>query len=358
MTRVDDADVAHRVFHALELERAVYYLQETLPHGGRDLRALVVGGRVLAAIERVGSGWRANLARGARARPTELSAEQERLCLEAAAVAGGRLRGRRPAARRRRARVRARAQRDPRLARAAGGDGRRRGGGARRARGDARQRSSASSRGPMTPRCSAVATSAPAAPASRERAQVAGVAHAAAGEQLEVWEGGVELGDQPDVRPRAAAHARQVEHDRLAQARRGAGARPRRARGRPASCGSGDSTRPSRRSTLRTTAPSGSSASSRSSASAPVSVSVPTMTRCAPRSEQRPRPLRLADAGVDHDARLARQRGDASRVARLAPPIASRSATYSSSSPSSARNARASASGSPSSPPMTLWTGR
>ena len=89
MTRVDDADVAYRVFHALELERAVYYLQATLPHDGRDVRALVVGGRVLAAIERVGSGWRANLARGATARPTELSAEQERLCLEAAAAHGG-----------------------------------------------------------------------------------------------------------------------------------------------------------------------------------------------------------------------------------------------------------------------------
>jgi ribosomal protein S6--L-glutamate ligase len=88
MTRVDDADVAYRVFHALELERAVYYLQEALPHDGRDLRALVVGGRVLAAIERVGSGWRANLARGATAQPTRLSADQERLCLEAAAALG------------------------------------------------------------------------------------------------------------------------------------------------------------------------------------------------------------------------------------------------------------------------------
>ena len=52
MTRVDDGDVAYRVFHALELERAVYYLQAALPHAGRDLRAFVVGGRVLAAIER------------------------------------------------------------------------------------------------------------------------------------------------------------------------------------------------------------------------------------------------------------------------------------------------------------------
>jgi RimK family alpha-L-glutamate ligase len=88
MTRVDDADVAYRVFHALALERAVYYLQEALPHGGRDVRAFVVGGRALAAIERIGSGWRANLARGARARATDLTAEQERLCVEAAGALG------------------------------------------------------------------------------------------------------------------------------------------------------------------------------------------------------------------------------------------------------------------------------
>ena len=87
MTRIDDRDVAYRVFHALEIERAVYYLQKALP-ADRDLRAFVVGGRVLAAIERVGAGSRANLARGAQARPTELSAEQERLCLAATETLG------------------------------------------------------------------------------------------------------------------------------------------------------------------------------------------------------------------------------------------------------------------------------
>ena len=61
---------------------------QALPHDGRDVRAFVVGGRVLAAIERVGAGWRANLARGARARATTLTAEQERVCLEAAAALG------------------------------------------------------------------------------------------------------------------------------------------------------------------------------------------------------------------------------------------------------------------------------
>src|SRR4051812_13205403 len=88
MARVEDRDVVQRVFRALEIERAVYYLQETVPHDGVDVRALVVGDRVVAAIERVGTGWRANLARGAVARPVTLSAERAALAVRAAAVLG------------------------------------------------------------------------------------------------------------------------------------------------------------------------------------------------------------------------------------------------------------------------------
>ena len=88
MVRVEDRDVAQRVFRALELERAVYYLQETLPHSGRDVRALVVGERAVASIERVGEGWRTNLARGGHARPVRLDARQECLCVQAAAALG------------------------------------------------------------------------------------------------------------------------------------------------------------------------------------------------------------------------------------------------------------------------------
>ncbi|HEY7076826.1 MAG TPA: RimK family alpha-L-glutamate ligase [Solirubrobacteraceae bacterium] len=86
MARVDDPDVAQRVFRALELERAVYYLQET--RTGSDVRAMVVGGRVIAAVERVGDGWRANLARGARARPVALEPGRAELCLRAVAAVG------------------------------------------------------------------------------------------------------------------------------------------------------------------------------------------------------------------------------------------------------------------------------
>jgi RimK family alpha-L-glutamate ligase len=88
MARVEDRDVAQRVFRALEIERAVYYLQETLPHEGVDARAMVVGDRVVAAIERVGTSWRANLARGATARAITLDEPRAELCVRAAAALG------------------------------------------------------------------------------------------------------------------------------------------------------------------------------------------------------------------------------------------------------------------------------
>ncbi len=93
LVRVDDPDVAHRVFAALDVERAVFYLQETVPHDGSDVRALVLGGRVIAAIERRGSDWRTNLARGASASATTLGTEYEALCVRAAAVAGAEIAG-------------------------------------------------------------------------------------------------------------------------------------------------------------------------------------------------------------------------------------------------------------------------
>jgi RimK family alpha-L-glutamate ligase len=51
IVRVEDRDVARRVFRALELERAVYYVQRTIaPPGRRNLRALVVAGEIAGAM--------------------------------------------------------------------------------------------------------------------------------------------------------------------------------------------------------------------------------------------------------------------------------------------------------------------
>ena len=331
MTRVDDADVAYRVFHALALERAVYYLQETLPHDGRDLRAFVVGGRVLAAIERVGPGWRANLARGARARADGAERRAGAHVPGGRRGAGRRLRGRRPAARRRREYV-------LELNGIPGWHG-------------LQEATGADVAAALVAHLEAVVSEARPARAPDdaavqrrrdERARRAGVARARAGPRRRAR------------RRRRAARARRRRRGARRSARRpaprrcppapGRGRSPRAvparcsratasSAGRPASRGSGDSARPSRRSTLRTT--SGSSASSRSSASAPVSVSVPTITRCAPSSSSaRARSGSLTPASTMTRASRASAR-DRRRRCRRAPVIASRSATYSSSSPSS-----------------------
>jgi RimK family alpha-L-glutamate ligase len=85
IVRVEDRDLAHRTFRALELERAVYYVQRTIaPAGRRNLRVLVVGGEVAGAMERVSDSWRANVARGARPRAVALTEAVRGLALAAA----------------------------------------------------------------------------------------------------------------------------------------------------------------------------------------------------------------------------------------------------------------------------------
>jgi RimK family alpha-L-glutamate ligase len=88
MVRVSDEEIAHRVFRALELERAVYYVQEAIPHEGRDVRAFVVGQRVVAAAFRTADGWRTNIARGGRPQGVELPREWEEMSLKAARAVG------------------------------------------------------------------------------------------------------------------------------------------------------------------------------------------------------------------------------------------------------------------------------
>ncbi|MBP6668568.1 MAG: RimK family alpha-L-glutamate ligase [Gemmatimonadales bacterium] len=88
MSRVSDEDMAWRVFRVIETIRGVYYLQRFVPHGGRDLRAFVVGDRVLGAIERRADGWRTNVSRGGRATATTLPAAWADLAVRAARAVG------------------------------------------------------------------------------------------------------------------------------------------------------------------------------------------------------------------------------------------------------------------------------
>ena len=89
MMRVTDAELAWRTFRTLERTQSVLYLQQFIKHRGWDLRAFVLGGRVLTAMRRhARNGWRTNVAQGARAEPVLLDASQEKLALAAAAAVG------------------------------------------------------------------------------------------------------------------------------------------------------------------------------------------------------------------------------------------------------------------------------
>jgi RimK family alpha-L-glutamate ligase len=88
MVRVSDEEMAYRVFRTIEQIRGVYYLQRAIEHDGADLRAFVIGGRVVAAIERRSDAWRTNLARGGRARRVALSEDRSTLALRATAAVG------------------------------------------------------------------------------------------------------------------------------------------------------------------------------------------------------------------------------------------------------------------------------
>jgi RimK family alpha-L-glutamate ligase len=90
MFRTDNPEVALRVVRTLDQVRAVFYVQQAIDHGGRDVRAFVVGGRVLGAIERRAAAgeWRTNVALGGTARAVNLSDEWAQMALDAAAVVG------------------------------------------------------------------------------------------------------------------------------------------------------------------------------------------------------------------------------------------------------------------------------
>jgi len=86
MVMVEDADVAHRVFRALEMGRYVYYLQEFLPHDNEDFRLFVVGGEVVSAMRRRGQSWKTNITRGAIAEYIEPDPTLGRLALKTAEI--------------------------------------------------------------------------------------------------------------------------------------------------------------------------------------------------------------------------------------------------------------------------------
>ena len=93
--RISHRELAWPRVHALERVGAVLYLQQVIRHPGFDLRAFVLNGAVLGAMRRHAppGDWRTNVSLGGRAEPYRLSAEEERLAIDAARAVGAQVAG-------------------------------------------------------------------------------------------------------------------------------------------------------------------------------------------------------------------------------------------------------------------------
>ncbi len=97
LARVNGPDQARVVLEQKKelgsFHHAIFYVQEYVEKPDRDIRAYVVGNRVLAASYRTAKHWVTNAARGAESVPCPLTPEIEDLALRACSAVGARLAG-------------------------------------------------------------------------------------------------------------------------------------------------------------------------------------------------------------------------------------------------------------------------
>ena len=92
-TRVIDREVASTIFRAITFHHGVIYIQEFVPHGYSDVRAFVIGDRVVAAMRRVAKSWKTNYSQGARPMPLELEKKLEEIAVKSAKLVGCKVAG-------------------------------------------------------------------------------------------------------------------------------------------------------------------------------------------------------------------------------------------------------------------------
>ncbi|MFI9720163.1 lysine biosynthesis protein LysX [Streptomyces sp. NPDC052396] len=93
LSKVNDRDAAETLIEHKQAMRApqhsVFYVQELIDKPGRDIRVIVLGDQVVAAVYRRSDHWITNTARGAATEPCELTPELAKLALRAAEAVGG-----------------------------------------------------------------------------------------------------------------------------------------------------------------------------------------------------------------------------------------------------------------------------
>jgi len=93
LAKINDRDAAEAVlehkFTLGSVQHSVFYIQEYIEKPGRDIRAVVIGDRVLTAMYRKSEHWITNTARGGNGELCPISPEIEDLSLRAAQSVGG-----------------------------------------------------------------------------------------------------------------------------------------------------------------------------------------------------------------------------------------------------------------------------
>ena len=83
-TRLKDPEIASTISSAITFYHGVIYLQEFVHHGFSDIRAFVVGDRVVAAMRRVANSWKTNYSQGARPEQIRLDKSMEEMAIKSA----------------------------------------------------------------------------------------------------------------------------------------------------------------------------------------------------------------------------------------------------------------------------------
>lgn len=86
ISRLSGAEAAAGILEMREAMHPLYqvhYVEEFVKRPPRDIRAIVVGDEVVAAIYRVSGEWKTNMALGGRAEPCEVGGEMEDICMRA-----------------------------------------------------------------------------------------------------------------------------------------------------------------------------------------------------------------------------------------------------------------------------------
>ncbi len=86
VSRLSDADAAEGILEMREAMHPLYhihYVEEFVKRPPRDIRAIVVGDAVVAAIYRSSSDWKTNMALGGHAEECKVTGEMEEICIKA-----------------------------------------------------------------------------------------------------------------------------------------------------------------------------------------------------------------------------------------------------------------------------------